>query len=403
MKTENKLSDIQHSIADGNISSGRYEHHDYSCAYPIPEFIFLPSALRAQLETMLTNGMPLFLSCEPGADLSEVMAYIRARLQASDNRYVELSFDKDLRAQLGAIGEELASHKPLTLCFGGVDALDALCQQETVTSLQQVCRDYQGIRLLFCLHDVAPDSQTTAESMAYLTSALGAQRLSIPALKGRTQDINELIHSACLAYRQSARQTLHPDVLAQLQHYDWPGNVRQLWQSLARLLMLSDEAEIDMRQAGRILPHIMTAATGEGAKRLINRPLCDAILQRNHQVLHQFHPSVIKALMYLGEHFQREVTLIELADNAHISPSHLSYLLKNSLRLSFKQILNQVRIFYACQRLECHPMSRITNLYLDCGYGDLSHFEKMFKRYTGLTPIEFRKQFNPAVLRDETG
>ncbi|GAB7271772.1 hypothetical protein DZS_31660 [Dickeya ananatis] len=114
--------------------------------------------------------------------------------------------------------------------------------------------------------------------------------------------------------------------------------------------------------------------------------MCDAVLSRDQDALQQFHPSVIKALLYLGEHFQREVTLIELAENSHISPSHLSYLLKHSLGLSFKQILNQTRIFYACQRLECHPMSRITNLYLDCGYGDLSHFEKMFKRYTGATP-----------------
>ncbi|WP_033577646.1 helix-turn-helix domain-containing protein [Dickeya chrysanthemi] len=401
MKTENILPGKLK-----NIPAEKIPLTGYSVGRHIPEFIFLPSALREQIDRLMLSGRPILLYGEPGADLSDITGYIRARLQASQERYIELSGEGDpiqrLADMLGAIPDD----RRLTLCIPGFDTLTEQQQQKLLVQLQNEHVGRNELRLVFgFLSPQAERGTLPTQPGAQWVSTFGCQLLSVPALKGRTPDIAELVHAAWQAYRQSVRQTLHPDVLFHLHHYDWPGNVRQLWHSVARLLMLSDDEEISLAQAGRILPHIVPQeeATLAREHRRINRSLCDAVLGRDQDALQQFHPSVIKALLYLGEHFQREVTLIELAENSHISPSHLSYLLKHSLGLSFKQILNQARIFYACQRLECHPMSRITNLYLDCGYGDLSHFEKMFKRYTGVTPIEFRKQFNPVVLRNETG
>ncbi|UCZ73713.1 helix-turn-helix domain-containing protein [Dickeya zeae] len=401
MKTENILPGKLK-----NIPAEKIPLAGYSVGRHIPEFIFLPSALRGQIDRLLLSGQPILLHGEPGADLSDITSYIRARLLASQGRYVELSGEGDPAKQVMDVLASLPDGHRLTLCIPGFDALTEQQQQTLLTQLQDEQAGHHALRLVFGL--IATPTERGAlptQPGAQLMSTFGCQLLSVSALKGKTPEIVELVHAAWQAYRQSVRQTLHPDVLSYLHHYEWPGNVRQLWHSVARLLMLSEDAEISLAQASRILPHIipLTELAQRGEGRRINRSLCDAVLSRDQDALQQFHPSVIKALLYLGEHFQREVTLIELAENSHISPSHLSYLLKHSLGLSFKQILNQTRIFYACQRLECHPMSRITNLYLDCGYGDLSHFEKMFKRYTGATPIEFRKQFNPMLLRNETG
>ncbi|NPE55704.1 helix-turn-helix domain-containing protein [Dickeya dadantii] len=401
MKTENILPGKLKSIPAEKIP-----FTGYSVGRHIPEFIFLPSVLRDQIDRLMLSGRPILLFGEPGADLSEITGYIRARLQALQGRYVELGGEGDPIKRLEQVLAAIPDDRRLTLCIPGFDTLTEQQQQKALALLRVEHARRSELRLVFGLIATLTEQRASpAQPGAQLVSAFGCQLLSVPALKGRTQDIAELVHAAWQAYRQSVRQTLHPEVLFHLHHYDWPGNVRQLWHSVARLLMLSDDAEIDLAQASSILPQIVTRTELEasGERQRINRSLCDAVLSRDQDALQQFHPSVIKALLYLGEHFQQEVTLIELAENSHISPSHLSYLLKHSLRLSFKQILNQTRIFYACQRLECHPMSRITNLYLDCGYGDLSHFEKMFKRYTGVTPIEFRKKFNPVVLRDETG
>ena len=37
-----------------------------------------------------------------------------------------------------------------------------------------------------------------------------------------------------------------------------------------------------------------------------------------------------------------------------------------------------------------HPEKSITDSALDNGFGDLSHFEKIFKKHTGMTPKKYK-------------
>jgi YesN/AraC family two-component response regulator len=104
------------------------------------------------------------------------------------------------------------------------------------------------------------------------------------------------------------------------------------------------------------------------------------------------HSGLYKALKYIANNYEREVTLSELAANVYVSASHLSYLFKHHLRKSFKQILSELRIERAKQRISESPYARITDIFQEVGFGDLSHFEKIFKRYTGVTPREYKKK-----------
>jgi AraC-like DNA-binding protein len=75
-----------------------------------------------------------------------------------------------------------------------------------------------------------------------------------------------------------------------------------------------------------------------------------------------------------------------------MSSSHLSFLLKRSLGVPFKSLLAAVRIERAKQLLgETNPSS-ITDISLEVGFGDLSHFERTFKRLVGTNPREYRRQ-----------
>ncbi|MGH9382170.1 MAG: helix-turn-helix domain-containing protein [Thermoanaerobaculia bacterium] len=51
-----------------------------------------------------------------------------------------------------------------------------------------------------------------------------------------------------------------------------------------------------------------------------------------------------------------------------------------------------VRIERAKQLLVEEPRHRITDISLDVGFGDLSHFEKTFKRIVKISPREYRRR-----------
>ncbi|XOV80973.1 MAG: helix-turn-helix domain-containing protein [Aestuariibacter sp.] len=104
----------------------------------------------------------------------------------------------------------------------------------------------------------------------------------------------------------------------------------------------------------------------------------------------QEHPAILKALTYMAEHYQHSFSLQDLADQAFVSPSHLSFLLKNRFGKSFKGLLIEFRIEKAQEILREFPVRQITQVCIDVGFLDLSHFEKTFKKITGLTPRKYR-------------
>jgi len=99
-----------------------------------------------------------------------------------------------------------------------------------------------------------------------------------------------------------------------------------------------------------------------------------------------------RALRYVGTNYTEDISLGRLARESFMSPSHLSFLLKRSLGVPFKSLLAAVRIERAKQLLSEPNPSSITDISLEVGFGDLSHFERTFKRLVGTNPREYRRQ-----------
>lgn len=99
-----------------------------------------------------------------------------------------------------------------------------------------------------------------------------------------------------------------------------------------------------------------------------------------------------RALRYVGTNYTEDISLGQLARESFMSPSHLSFLLKRSLGVPFKSLLAAVRIERAKQLLSEPNPNSITDISLDVGFGDLSHFERTFKRLVGTNPREYRRQ-----------
>ena len=99
---------------------------------------------------------------------------------------------------------------------------------------------------------------------------------------------------------------------------------------------------------------------------------------------------VIKnAIRYISRNFSLGLTLEETAAYVHLNPAYFSTLFKRSTGSSFKEYLNMVRIEESKRLLASTELS-ILDVSLAAGFQDQSYFSKVFRKYTGLTPKQYR-------------
>lgn len=98
---------------------------------------------------------------------------------------------------------------------------------------------------------------------------------------------------------------------------------------------------------------------------------------------------VKKAIQYIAQNFSRNLSLDEVARHVHLNPAYFSTIFKQSTGSSFKEYLNMVRIEES-KRLLANTNYSVIDIALATGFEDQSYFSKVFKKYTGLTPKQYR-------------
>jgi len=98
-----------------------------------------------------------------------------------------------------------------------------------------------------------------------------------------------------------------------------------------------------------------------------------------------------KVFEFVASNYQRSISLEEVAEHIHLSPTAFCRYFKERAGKSFLQYLNQYRIGLA-RRLLIDSELKIQEIAFECGFGNLSHFNKHFKKLTGITPKIYRQE-----------
>jgi two-component system response regulator YesN len=120
--------------------------------------------------------------------------------------------------------------------------------------------------------------------------------------------------------------------------------------------------------------------------------LTAAVLKKHDKPLSQI---VEKAVAYVSEHYAENISLELVAGIIPTTPSHLSRIFKKEYGQSFTDYLNQMRIERA-KTLLYHTNMLSYEIGQAVGLKDPAYFSVIFKKYTGLSPKEFKH-------RHETG
>jgi AraC-like DNA-binding protein len=99
---------------------------------------------------------------------------------------------------------------------------------------------------------------------------------------------------------------------------------------------------------------------------------------------------------FLMNHYREEIDLKKLADLVHMAEGSLCRFFKMNVGTSIFEYLNQIKVEFACKLL-MDPDMGVFDVCLDSGFNNLSHFNKQFRKITGVTPSEYRKRYKGLV------
>lgn len=96
-------------------------------------------------------------------------------------------------------------------------------------------------------------------------------------------------------------------------------------------------------------------------------------------------------LEYIETHFAEPLTLADLSGIVQMNPKYFCRFFNSIIQQTPMNYVNYYRIEQAADLL-CNTSLSVTEVGLECGFNDLCHFVKTFKKHKGITPKQYQKR-----------
>jgi transcriptional regulator GlxA family with amidase domain len=110
--------------------------------------------------------------------------------------------------------------------------------------------------------------------------------------------------------------------------------------------------------------------------------------QKNHD-----DNEILKAQEYIEDNYTERITVDELADKCKVGRRSFERRFKKATNNTIVEYIQRVKIEAAKRSFES-SRKNINEVMFDVGYTDTKAFRTVFKKITGLTPIEYRNKYN---------
>jgi AraC family transcriptional regulator len=110
---------------------------------------------------------------------------------------------------------------------------------------------------------------------------------------------------------------------------------------------------------------------------------------------------VARAVRWIERHSDSELKLGELARVAGLSPYHFLRTFQQITGVTPHQYVRRIRLRFAAIRLATEP-AKVLDVALDCGFGDVSNFNRAFREEFGASPRSYRLQCGASTQRSQS-
>jgi len=100
-----------------------------------------------------------------------------------------------------------------------------------------------------------------------------------------------------------------------------------------------------------------------------------------------------KVINFLNNNYQKEIRLMDVANHVNMSEVSFSRFMKRRTGKNYIEYLNDLRLGIASRYL-VDSSKTISEISYDCGFNNLSNFNRIFKKRKGYTPKEFRENYS---------
>jgi AraC-like DNA-binding protein/mannose-6-phosphate isomerase-like protein (cupin superfamily) len=99
---------------------------------------------------------------------------------------------------------------------------------------------------------------------------------------------------------------------------------------------------------------------------------------------------ISEIIKYVNIRYMKKISLESIAENFYISPYYLSRTFKKATGTTFIEYLNGIRVRESQILLKESPLN-VNTIAERVGYESQTHFGRVFKKYTGMSPLQYRK------------
>lgn len=110
---------------------------------------------------------------------------------------------------------------------------------------------------------------------------------------------------------------------------------------------------------------------------------------------------IMQIVSYLQEHFYEDIEMTTLAEMFHFSVSYFRYYFKKFMGVPPQKYLIQLRMAHAKFLLR-NENQTVEEIALNCGFHASNHFIQIFKKYEGVTPLQYKLSIKNR-MKDQKG
>lgn len=108
----------------------------------------------------------------------------------------------------------------------------------------------------------------------------------------------------------------------------------------------------------------------------------------------------ILAVTYINQNYYRAIGLSDVAKYIHTNTAYLSRVFKQEMGIGISEYLNRLRVEQAARLLR-ETNLKISHVAERVGVADAHYFSSLFRRYTGTSPVMYRKEHLSAGQADK--
>ncbi|WP_148933512.1 response regulator [Paenibacillus methanolicus] len=98
---------------------------------------------------------------------------------------------------------------------------------------------------------------------------------------------------------------------------------------------------------------------------------------------------VRQAIVYIHDHLDQSLSLHQVARHVHMNPNYFSEMFKRETGTNYLEFVTQAKLRRAMMLLAETP-AKVSEVASRIGYEDTKYFNRLFKKFTGQTPSEYR-------------